>query len=175
MLHKAMLILRTLGDAETSGLQAGQIAQATGIHRVTVHRLLRSLGHEGLIERDAGRCYHLGPQTWLLGMEANRRFDLNALAGASLDRIEAETHDTIYLIRRVGDDVLCVARRDGTYPIKSLVMDVGKSYPLGVGGGGLAVLASLADAETKEVLERVRNRLDAYPNVSVARIRQLLA
>ena len=179
MLHKAMLVLRALREAGTGGLQAGEIARDTGAHRVTVHRLLRSLEREGLIERDGSRRYHLGPQAWLLGMAANRRFDLTALAGEALERIESETHDTIYLLRRVGDDVLCVARRDGTYPIKSLVMEVGKSYPLGVGGGGLAVLAALAQAEQKETLARVRDRLNAnphlYPRVTFSRIRQLLA
>ncbi len=174
MLHKSMTILRVLMDAETGGLQAGQIVEATGMNRITMHRLVRSLEREGLVERDDARRYHLGAQAWLLGMAANRRFDLNALAGESLDRLEAETHDTIYLLRRVGDDVLCVGRRDGTYPIKSLVMEVGKSYPVGVGGGGLAVLASLDPAETKEVLDRVRGRIDAYPKVSIARIRKLL-
>ena len=174
MLHKAMQVLHALMDAETGGLQAGQLVQATGLNRITLHRMLRSLDREGLVERDSERCYHLGPQAWLLGMAANRRFDLNALAGASLDRIEAETHDTIYLLRRVGDDALCIARRDGSYPIKSLVMEVGKSYPLGIGGGALAVLASLGEDETKEVLERVRGRLGAYPKVGLTRIRKLL-
>jgi DNA-binding IclR family transcriptional regulator len=170
-----MLVLRVLRDAEVRGLQAGEIAGATGAHRVTVHRVLRELEKEGLIERDAARRYHLGPEAWLLGMAASRRFDLGALGGESLARIEAETHDTIYLLRHVGDDVLCVARRDGSYPIKSLVMEVGKSYPLGVGGGGLAVLASLPEQEAKVVLERVRERLALYPRISMTRIRQLLA
>jgi len=180
MLHKSMTILRALrdaalgGDAEIGGLQAGQIVEATGMNRITMHRLVKSLEREGLVERDDERRYHLGSQAWLLGMAANRRFDLNALAGDSLDRIEAETHDTIYLLRRVGDDVLCVARRDGTYPIKSLVMEVGKAYPVGVGGGGLAVLASLDAEETKEVLERLRARIGAYPKASLTRIRKLL-
>jgi len=174
MLHKSMTILRALMDAETSGLQAAQIVEATGMNRITMHRLVKSLEREGLVERDDGRRYHLGAQAWLLGMAANRRFDLNALAGDSLDRIESETHDTIYLLRRVGDDVLCVARRDGTYPIKSLVMEVGKAYPVGVGGGGLAVLASLDPAEAKEVLGRLRTRIGAYPKASLARIRKLL-
>ena len=142
MLHKSMTILRALMDAETSGLQAAQIVEATGMNRITMHRLVKSLEREGLVERDDGRRYHLGAQAWLLGMAANRRFDLNALAGDSLDRIESETHDTIYLLRRVGDDVLCVARRDGTYPIKSLVMEVGKAYPVGVGGGMRWTMAS---------------------------------
>jgi len=174
MLHKSMTILRALMDAKTSGLQAAQIVEATGMNRITMHRLVKSLEREGLVERDDGRRYHLGAQAWLLGMAANRRFDLNALAGDSLDRIESETHDTIYLLRRVGDDVLCVARRDGTYPIKSLVMEVGKAYPVGVGGGGLAVLASLDPAEAKEVLGRLRTRIGAYPKASLARIRKLL-
>ncbi len=174
-LHKSVAILRALGSAADAGLQAGRIAKATGYDRVTVHRFLRNLGAEGLIERDESRCYHLGPQAWLLGMAASRRFDLTAIAGPSLDRIEAETQDTIYLLRRVGDDVLCVGRRDGTYPIKSLVMEVGKSYPLGVGGGGLAVLAALEDAEVKEVLSRVKTRLGGYPKVTITRIGQLLA
>ena len=174
-LHKAVVILRALAAAGDGGLQAGGLSKATGFERVTVHRFLRNLIAEGLVERDDSRCYHLGPQAWQLGMAANRRFDLTAIAGASLDRIEAETHDTIYLLRRVGDDVLCVGRRDGTYPIKSLVMEVGKSYPLGVGGGGLAVLSALDDVEVKDVLSRVRTRLDGYPKVTIARIGQLLA
>lgn len=174
MLQKAMLVLQALMDAETGGLQAGRLVQATGLNRITLHRMLKALDREGLVERDAGRCYHLGPQAWLLGMAANRRFDLTTLATPSLDRIEAETHDTIYLLRRVGDDALCVARRDGSYPIKSLVMEVGKSYPLGVGGGALALLASLAEDETKDVLERIRGRIRSYPKVSMARIKGLL-
>src|SRR5688500_19994842 len=103
MLTKAMLVLRTLREAETGGLQSGQLAQATGMHRVTLHRLLRALTLERLVEQDVGRCYHLGAEAWLLGMAANRRFDLRALAGLALERIEAETHDTIYLLRRVED------------------------------------------------------------------------
>jgi len=175
MLGKALRILHTLGEAEARGLQAAQIAEATGMHRVTLHRFLRSLDREGLIERDEARFYHLGLQVWRLGMAANRRFDVLALAGGALERIEAESHDTIYLLRRVGDNVFCVARRDGRYPIKSLVMEVGGSYPLGVGGGGLAVLAALDPAETRGVLQRLPEQLALYPQLSMTRIRKLLA
>ncbi len=174
-LHKAMRVLRALCDAGIGGLQAGEIAKAAKSHRVTAHRLLKALDEEGLVERDDARRYHLGPQAWLLGVAANRRFDLKAVADGAIERIEAVTHDTTYLLRRVGDDVFCVGRRDGSYPIKSLLMEVGRSYPLGVGGGGLAVLAALPEAEQKAILERVRGRLDAYPKVRFARIRTLLA
>jgi DNA-binding IclR family transcriptional regulator len=100
---------------------------------------------------------------------------LNAVAERGLEQLADQTHDTIYLLRRAGDDVLCIARRDGSYPIKSLVMEVGNSYPLGVGGGGLAVLQALPEDERREILKRVSRRLVAYPRVTLAKIRQLVA
>ena len=117
-LAKAMGVLRALREAGGDGLLAGEVAAATRGHRVTVHRLLSSLQREGLVEQDATRRYHLGAELWLLGMAAGSRFDLAAIGSDALERLEAETHDTIYLLRRVGDDVFCVARRDGRYPIK---------------------------------------------------------
>lgn len=174
-LAKAMGVLRALREAGGDGLLAGEVAAATRGHRVTVHRLLSSLQREGLVEQDAARRYHLGAELWLLGMAAGSRFDLAAIAHDALERLEAGTHDTIYLLRRVGDDVFCVARRDGRYPIKSLVMEVGRSYPLGVGGGGLSVLAALPEPEQKDILARVKQRIGAYPKITFARIRALLA
>lgn len=173
-LDKVMLVLHALGDADVRGLQAGEIVASTGLHRVTLHRLLRSLHDEGLIEQDESRRYHLGPQIWLLGLAANRRFDLSSVAEGSLERLAAETHDTIYLLRRIGDEVRCVSRHNGSYPIKSLVMEVGNAYPLGVGGGGIAVLLALPEEEQREVLKRIGQRLGPYPKVTLAKIRQLL-
>lgn len=174
-LARAMGVLYALRDAGAEGLLAGEVAAATRGHRVTVHRLLSGLKQEGLVEQDGTRRYHLGARLWLLGMAASARFDLAAVARDALERLEHETHDTIYLLRRVGDDVFCVARRDGRYPIKSLVMEVGRSYPLGVGGGGLAVLAALHEGERIAILGRVKSRIGGYPKIAFARIRALLA
>lgn len=174
-LEKSIVVLRALRDAEARGLQAGEIVSLTGLHRVTLHRLLRSLDDEGLIEQDENRRYHLGPELWQLGMAANRRFDLSSIADGALERLAAATGDTFYLLRRVRDVVLCIGRCDGSYPIKSLVMEVGGSFPLGVGGGGLAVLSALPEEEQRGILDRVGNRLAGYPQVTIKRIRQLLA
>ena len=92
----------------------------------------------------------------------------------AIERIEEETHDTGYLLRRVPHAVLCVARRDGSYPIKSLVMDVGGRYPLGIGAGGLAVLAFLPRREIEAELKTVAQHLNDYPHVTPARVKQLL-
>lgn len=171
---RALTVLRAIAGAGAPGARAGELASATGLHRVSVHRVLAELAREGLVEQDEARCYHLGPEALFLGQAAGRRFDLARVGEPAIDRIERETHDTVYLLRRVPGAVLCIARRDGTYPIKSLVMDVGGRYPLGIGGGGLAVLAFLRPPDIEAALEGVAKRLDAYPRVTMRKIRQLL-
>ena len=173
-LARAMSVLRAIAAAGTGGARAGELSAATGLHRVTVHRLLADLNHEGLVEQDAERAYHLGAEAWLLGRAAGRRFDLARLGEPAIERIERETHDTVYLLRRIPGAVVCIARRDGSYPVKSLVMDVGVRYPLGIGGGGLAVLAFLPAADIEAALKEVQKQLAAYPRVTMARVRKLL-
>jgi DNA-binding IclR family transcriptional regulator len=36
-------------------------------------------------------------------------------------------------------------RHEGSFPIRTLVLDVGNRRPLGVGAGGLAILAAIGD------------------------------
>lgn len=173
-LARAMSVLKTIAARGADGARVADISASTGLHRVTVHRLLLDLAQEGLVEQDASRSYHLGAEAWLLGVAANRRFDLARIGEPAIERIERETHDTVYLLRRIPHAVLCVARRDGSYPIKSLVMDVGGRYPLGVGAGGLAVLAFMPKADIESALKDVQHQLSAYPHVTTARVKQLL-
>jgi DNA-binding IclR family transcriptional regulator len=169
-----MSVLKTVAASGADGARVADISASTGLHRVTVHRLLADLRREGLIDQDERRAYHLGAEAWLLGHAANQRFDLLRVGRQAIERIEEQTHDTVYLLRRVPPGVFCVARRDGSYPIKSLVMDVGARYPLGIGAGGLAVLAFLSRREIGAELKALRQHLDAYPQVTAARVKQLL-
>ena len=171
---RALTILRAIAGAGAPGIRAGALASATGLHRVTVHRVVAELASEGLVEQDEDRRYHLGAEALFLGQAAGRRFDLARVGEPEIERIERETQDTVYLLRHVPGAVLCIARRDGSYPIKSLVMDVGGRYPLGIGGGGLAVLAFLPEPEVEAALADVQGRLARYPRVTMAKVRQLL-
>lgn len=173
-LARAMKILRAVASAGPAGARAGELSSGTGIHRVTVHRLLAELTSEGLVEQDGKRSYHFGAEAWSLGHAASHRFDLARIAEPSIERIEQETHDTVYLLRRTPGAVLCIARRDGRYPVKSLVMDVGVRYPLGIGGAGLAILAFLSQPEIDVALKEVQTTLRRYPRVTMARVRALL-
>src|SRR4051812_21867196 len=129
-LARGLDLLKTLAVQPGDGLAVQDICTRLNAPRVSVHRLLANLMKLGWVERDHSRRYHLGVEAWRVGVRANRIFDLANLASPSLDAIEAELEDTTFLLRRNGAEATCIARREGTYQLKFLVMDVGVSYPM---------------------------------------------
>jgi DNA-binding IclR family transcriptional regulator len=77
-------------------------------------------------------------------------------------RIAERTGDTVFLNVRSGPDVLCIDRKEGTFPIKTLIIEVGNRRPLGVGAGGIALLMPLPDEELERVISANEARLKAY-------------
>lgn len=53
-------------------------------------------------------------------------------------------------------------RCEGSFPIRTLVLEVGSRRPLGVGAGGLAILAAIAGEERQEIIERVAPALPLF-------------
>lgn len=174
-LARGLAILTTLAQSGADGLAIGDVCRITALPRVSAHRLLAGLIRAGWIEQDDERRYRLGIAAWQLGLAAQSQFDLIRIADPSLDAIERDTQDTTFLLKRVGGDALCVARREGTYPVKLLVMDVGVSYPLGVGAATLAILAHLGEEEYECALRETESRLKAFPRISPATIRVMAA
>ena len=65
------------------------------------------------------------------------------------------------MVVRSGHDTICTERKTGSFPIKALTVEVGTRRPLGVGAGGIAILARLPDADV--VYASVRDRLQPFP------------
>ena len=89
-------------------------------------------------------------------------YDIRDLCAPSMDALARATEDTVYLVVRSGFDAVCLHRHEGSFPIRTLVLDVGSRRPLGVGAGGLAILAALDEAECDEILERVGPSLSQF-------------
>jgi DNA-binding IclR family transcriptional regulator len=69
---------------------------------------------------------------------------------------------------------VCLSRQQGTFPIKTLSLDVGESRPLGVGSGGLAILANLPQSEIDAVMEANERWLAEYPTFNSEKLRSLV-
>jgi DNA-binding IclR family transcriptional regulator len=147
-------VLEALANASSSGLRMTDVMRVTGLGKATVHRLLAGLTSARLVDQDPDSSrFFVGMRILSWAVSAAERFGLARLAEAAMVRLADSTLDTIYLTVRSGDEALCLNRREGGHPIKTLTLKVGDRRPLGVSGGGLALLAFLPDAEIERILK----------------------
>ena len=150
---RAATVLQALADGAAAGMRLSDVSSAIGLGKATVHRLMGALVEVGYVEYDeTNRLYRLGYALFALGASA-RRFHIVDIARPALKRLAAATGDTVYLSVRDGDEALCIDRCTGSYPIRTLTLDIGDRRPLGVGAGSLALLAFQGEADVARVLE----------------------
>lgn len=146
-------LLRTVSRHEPGGITTTEAAVTADLARATAHRLLVALQREGLIDRAASGQWLLGPETFLLGNAASTRYDVSHLAGTTLRRLSEATGESAFFSARRGDETICLAREDGSFPIRSHVLHEGIRFPLGVASAGLVILAHLPERELGEHLD----------------------
>ncbi len=174
-IQRAVAVLRVIASRGHAGLRLAEIARHTRLERPTVHRILKCLCEEGVAAQDtATRRYHLGHLAFELGLAAAPQFSLRELCARPLTRLAEQSGDTVFLTVRSGYDTVCIDRREGSFPIKALLLDVGTRRPLGVGAGGLALLMPLADDAIDEILQANATRLAAYAGLTVPRLAALV-
>jgi DNA-binding IclR family transcriptional regulator len=169
---RAIGLLKLIASSPSSGLSLAQVAHASGLNSATAHRQLSALIREGLVEQNASHHYFPGIELWLLGQVAAHRFDICGIARESMRRLAEETEDTVYLFIRSGRQAVCIAREEGSFPIRALTLTPGDRRPLGVNAGALALLAFLAADEREDVLSELDADLQAYPNYTIAVVRR---
>ncbi|RZL53585.1 MAG: IclR family transcriptional regulator [Variovorax sp.] len=153
-IERVVGMLRVVASRGRRGMRIADVVAVSGLPMSTCFRMLQRLEVEGLVERDPlTRKYHLGPLLHELGLLAEPRYRLSELCDEALRVVADQTQDTVYLSERRGDESICTARSLGDYPIKALTLDVGIRRPMGVGAGGLAILAGLPEAEAERIVE----------------------
>jgi len=168
-------VLDALAVGASEGMRLARVADATALGKTTVFRLLKALTEVGYVEYDEkAKLYRLGYRLFQLG-QAARSFHIIDLASAGLDRLAEETGDTVFLSVRDGTTALCVDRRTGTYPIRTLTLSVGDRRPLGVGAGSLALLAFEDDAEVESILAANSTERNVFERFGDADLRSMIA
>ena len=125
-----------------------------------------------VFQHEDSRRYLLGPVAWEIGLAAAEIFDFRYLCRPVLEKLTRETEDTAYFVLRSGFDAVCIDRVEGAFPIRTITLEVGSRRPLGVGAGGMAILAACADDERERIIQATAARLPDFHNLDVARHRQ---
>jgi DNA-binding IclR family transcriptional regulator len=124
VLDKAIAVL----DAVEAGPRSlAGLVDATGLSRATAHRLAVALEVHGLLARDAGGRFALGPR--LTGA------DLAVVARPALEALRNRTGESAQLYVRRGERRLCVASLESPHGLRTIVA-VGASLPHTVGSAG---------------------------------------
>lgn len=170
---KAVQLLKLIASSHHRSLKLTDLAATAGLERSTAHRLLQRLVKEELLVRPIGqKGYRLGPLLHELGMGALPRSNLRERCHPALRLLAEQTGDMAFLVERNGFESVCVDRIAGDFPIQTLTSGIGDRHPLGIGAGGLAILAALTDEEVDVVLSNIRIRLNLYESFSTESIKQ---
>ena len=175
-LHRAASIVRLVASRNRAGMRLTDVVKFSGLQRPTAHRILKGLMAEGLLAQDPeSRMYCLGPLVFELGLAAAPQFNLCDICRPSLQRIAEKTEDTLFLSVRSGHDSVCIDRKEGSFPIKTLTLDVGERRPLGAGASGVAMLMPLPDEAVQEIVRANAIRLVGYYHLTVPALVEALA
>ncbi|MES2756338.1 MAG: IclR family transcriptional regulator [Pseudomonadota bacterium] len=166
-IEKACRILKAMTDPRNARLT--DIAAYCGMEKSTAMRVLDALIREDMVIRDPlSKRYNFGPEIARIGSYGQERFDWRLAGRASLMRLAGEFEDTVILSVLSGVETVCVDVQVGTYPIQANYQQLGSRRTLGVGSGGIALLAEMSDAEREAALSQIPPRLANFPSISAA-------
>ncbi|GAA1466416.1 IclR family transcriptional regulator [Microbacterium thalassium] len=149
VLPRVNSVLTAIGAGGENGVRLKDLADATGIARPTVHRLLQDMAEVEFVTQLSDRRYALGPALFWLGLGAPPALPAMPAVRAVAQALADAVGDTVYVSMRVPDGVRYILRAEGDFPIRTHVVAVGETKPFTSSYSGLALLATLPE-ETRE-------------------------
>jgi DNA-binding IclR family transcriptional regulator len=117
-IDRAALLVATVVRADEP-LSFGELQDECGLPKSTTSRLLTALERTELLERNHAGLYVAGPLFWLYATRHDPWDELVRLARPTLEKVGAETGETVNLSVARGDRVVQVAQVDSTYMLGS--------------------------------------------------------
>jgi DNA-binding IclR family transcriptional regulator len=141
VIDRMMRLLEVLAQhPEPLGLK--QIAQYTGLHPSTAHRILSSMSADRMVDRVEPGSYRLGMRLLELGNLVKARLDVRDAALGPMRELHKLTHQPVNLSMRQGDEIVYVERTYSERSGMQVVRAVGGRAPLHLTSVGKLFLAN---------------------------------
>jgi DNA-binding IclR family transcriptional regulator len=138
---------------EGRGMTMAEIAEATGWHKSSVHKLLVTLNHHGLLDRDATtRKYSLGVALSEYGQIALNGLDVRRAAKPFLKALVDYSGETASLSVLRGTQMIIVDTEEPRIQLR-VSLYVGMRSPGTTTSNGKAVLAYLPESRVNEIMQ----------------------
>jgi DNA-binding IclR family transcriptional regulator len=148
---RALRILLRLGQGP-AGLE--ELANALGVHKSTVLRLLRTLAEERFVVRDGSHLFRLGPRVIELSSRALDQREVRLVAASHLAAFNRDHGRTTHLAVLEGDEALYVDKLESRDKIQ-MYSRIGLTAPLHCSAVGKVLLADLPETERDAVVSRL--------------------
>lgn len=131
------------------------LSAEVGLHVSTTHRLLASLVSRGYVQKDieTGK-YRLTVRLFEIGSRAIGGMTLVSVSRPYLERLAAETGETVHLVARNSDDVVYLYKEDRRESAIHMASFVGLRSPMYRTAVGKSILALLSEEEVRRIWDR---------------------
>lgn len=150
-LDRALTIL-DLFDEHTRELKITEISARVGLHKSTVHSLLKTLQMHRYIEQDENGLYRLGMRLLEKGQLLLQSFDIREIASGQLHALSGETGQSVHLVIRDGSEGVYIDKVEGS---KAAIRysRIGRRVSLHSSAVGKVLAAFMPEAELQNLLK----------------------
>jgi DNA-binding IclR family transcriptional regulator len=164
--NNALKLLLTFRDRPQLALS--DASAYLGVAHSTAHRLLAMLAYHDFVRQERGqRVYVAGPALIEIGLAAVRQLDVRSYARPVLEKLGADTGETVHLARLNGATVLYLDGIESTRAVR-VTTRTGNALPAHCTASGKALLADLSTGELREIYP-ARRPLAATTERSITR------
>ena len=114
---RALTLLESLARS-AGGMPLTELAAGARLNISTCHHLLATLVKWGYVAKVPGRRYALGARGLHLGQAFLKQVDLPRRAQPLIERISADTGETVHLAVLQGDAIITLLKREGRHAVR---------------------------------------------------------
>jgi DNA-binding IclR family transcriptional regulator len=166
-----MMNLLDVLAAHPEPLGLKQVAQYTGLHPSTAHRILSALAADRLVDRVEPGSYRLGMRLLELGNLVKSRINVREMALPVMRELHAQTGETVNLSVRHDDEIVYVERTSSGRSAMRVVHVIGARAALHITAAGKLFLLEEGFPKLRDYAKRTglsahtKNSLTALPQL----------
>ncbi|MFD1198121.1 IclR family transcriptional regulator [Brucella gallinifaecis] len=166
------LLLECLSVNYPKPVSLAELARLAKLPKPSAFRLLKALQSVGFIAYDSqSEAYFLGARLMDIGVRSLSQ-NFARLAEPALLRLSETTDDTAFAVLAENDHMNCLRRITGSFPVRTLSLEEGDIWPLGIGAVGLALLAAHDDNYVDYYLKNYMPVLSRYSPIDESELRR---
>ncbi|MGN4126249.1 IclR family transcriptional regulator [Lysinibacillus sphaericus] len=157
LLERAMNIAKVLASETTeNSLSISELATKVDLPLSTLHRILKAMIQQGMIEQDEQtKHYRLGTIWMEFGLQVYDTMDYISKIRPELERLAREVEQSVYLSKPAGTDTIIIERIDSAANAIRIYDQLGIRIPMHIGAANKAILASMPTSQASEIISQL--------------------